>query len=67
MATQSSILAWRISDRGAQLAAVYGVAQSQTRLKRLSSSKKAIGTLFNDASLLNYKTINKPAFYAPGH
>jgi len=68
MATHSSILAWRISDRGARWAAVYGVAQSWTRLKRLSSSsKKAIGTLFNEASLLNYKTINKPARYAPGH
>ena len=27
-------------DRGAWWAAVYGVAQSQTRLKRLSSSRK---------------------------
>ena len=39
MATHSSVLAWRISkDRGAWWAAVYGVAQSRTRLKRLSSS-----------------------------
>ena len=29
-------------DRGAWWAAVYGVAQSQTRLKRLSSSRRAV-------------------------
>ena len=38
MATHSSVLAWRIPGTGAWWAAVYGVAQSQTRLKRLSSS-----------------------------
>ena len=41
MATHSSVLAWRVPrpwDRGAWWAAVYGVAQSRTRLKRLSSS-----------------------------
>ena len=39
MATHSSVLAWRIPrDGGAWWAAVYGVTQSQTRLKRLSSS-----------------------------
>ena len=38
MATHSSILAWRIPGMGARWAAVYGVAQSRTRLKRLSSS-----------------------------
>ena len=39
MATHSSILAWRIPrDEGAWWAAVYGVAQSWTGLKRLSSS-----------------------------
>ena len=39
MATYSSILAWRIlMDRGAWWAAIYGVAQSRTRLKQLSSS-----------------------------
>ena len=41
MATHSSILAWRIPmDRGAWRTAVPGVAQSQTRLKRLSSSSR---------------------------
>ena len=34
----SSVLAWRTRDGGAWWAAVYGVAQSQTRLKQLSSS-----------------------------
>ena len=42
MATDSSVLAWRIpGDRGAWWAAVYGVAQSPTRLKRLSSSSSS--------------------------
>ena len=41
MATHSSVLAWRIPrDGGAWWAAVYGVAQSRTRLKRLSSSRE---------------------------
>ena len=39
MATHSSILAWRIPRTGgAWWAAVHGVAQSWTQLKRLSSS-----------------------------
>ena len=39
MATHSGILAWRIPGTGAAWwAAVYGVAQSWTRWKRLSSS-----------------------------
>ena len=41
IATHSSILAWRIpetTDGGAWWAAIYGVAQSWTRLKQLSSS-----------------------------
>ena len=42
MATHSSVLAWRIPGTGdrdgaALWAAVYGVAQSQTQLKQLSS------------------------------
>ena len=40
MATHSSILAWRMP--GAWWAAIYGVAQSQTQLKQLSSSSKYI-------------------------
>ena len=43
MATHSSVLAWRIPGMGgAWWAAVYGVAQSQTQLKRLSSSSSSI-------------------------
>ena len=39
MATHSSVLAWRVPGTAeAWWAAVYGVAQSRTRLKRLSSS-----------------------------
>ena len=42
MATHSSILAWRIPGTGAAWwAAVYGVTQSRTRLKRLSSSSSS--------------------------
>ena len=33
MATQSSVLAWRIPGWGTWWAAVYGVTQSRTRLK----------------------------------
>ena len=42
MAIHSSVLAWRIPGMGgAWWAAVYGVAQSRTRLKRLSSSRSS--------------------------
>ena len=43
MATHSSVLAWRIPGMGGALwAAIYGVAQSWTRLKRLSSCNRPI-------------------------
>ena len=43
VATYSSVLAWRIPGTGgAWWAAVYGVAQSQTRLKQLSSSSSSM-------------------------
>ena len=44
MATHSSVLAWRIPGMGEPggLPDVYGVAQSRTRLKRLSSSSSSI-------------------------
>ena len=43
MATHSSVLAWRIPGTGEPggLPAIYGVAQSWTRLKRLSSSSSS--------------------------
>ena len=42
MATHSSVLAWmNPRDGGARWAAVYGVAQSRTRLKQLSSSSSS--------------------------
>ena len=41
MATHSSVLAWRIPGTGKRWAAVSGVAQSRTRLKRLSSSSSS--------------------------
>ena len=43
MATHSSVLALRIPGTGKPgWAAVYGVAQSQTRLKQLSSSSSGV-------------------------
>ena len=42
MATHSRVLAWRISGTGAWWAAVYGVWQSRTRLKWLSSSSSSV-------------------------
>ena len=43
MANHFSILAWRIPGiGGAWWAAIYGIAQSRTRLKRLSSSSKGM-------------------------
>ena len=43
MATHSSVLAWRIPGMGEPWwAAIYGVAQSWTRLKRLSSSSSSL-------------------------
>ena len=43
MATHSSVLAWRIPETGEPggLPDVYGVAQSRTRLKQLSSSSSS--------------------------
>ena len=38
MATHSSVVAWIIPGTGAWWAAIYGVAQSWTQLKQLSSS-----------------------------
>ena len=48
MATHSNILAWRIPGAGRSLVdCVYGVAQSRTRLKRLSSSSSSRGSIQN--------------------
>ena len=41
MASHSSILAWRIPGTEELGTAIYGVAQSRTRLKRLSSSSSS--------------------------
>ena len=47
MATHSSVLAWRIRDGGAWWAAVYGVAQSRTRLKRQQQQQPIFWCLAN--------------------
>ena len=60
MATHSSVLAWRIPDMGASWAAVYGVAQSWTRLKRLSSSsssKNSWNLFQNHSNITSYLLI----------
>ena len=41
MATHCSVLAWNLRDGGAWWAAVYGVAQSLTLLKQLSSNSSS--------------------------
>ena len=59
MATHSSVLAWRIPGMGgAWWAAVYGVAQSWTQLKRLSSSVADNTTVFNEMRALQMKAVD---------
>ena len=48
MATHSSILAWRIHGQRS-LVGCYGVAQSRTRLKRLSSSSSSKKWIYSDS------------------
>ena len=52
MATHSSVLAWRIPGTGALWAAIYGVAQSWTQLKRLSSSSSNLIPLVYNSPLI---------------
>ena len=62
MATHSSILAWRIPrDGGAWWAAIYGVAQSRTQLKRLSSSSSSrVPASLRQSSRAFPKPLNAP-------
>ena len=54
MATHSSVLAWRIPGMGEpRWAALYGVAQSRTRLKPLSSSSIS-KSVSDELSFLNF-------------
>ena len=52
MATHSCVLAWKIPgkipDQGAWWVAISGVAQSQTQLKRLSSSSKYLDVILKN-------------------
>ena len=49
MATHSSVLAWRIPGTGKALwAAICGVTQSRTRLKRLSSRSNTVCSPFSN-------------------
>ena len=59
MATHSSVLVWRIPGTGeAWWAAVYGVAQSRTRLKQLSSSSSMVVLGFPGGSVGKESTCN---------
>ena len=61
MATHSSVLA---RDRGTWWAAVYGVTQSWTRLKRLSSSSSNVNMNFSREKIHSFHHILKE-FYRP--
>ena len=54
MGTSLSELQEIVKDRGAWRAAVHGVAQSQTQLKRLSSSRANIGMLPLDVNYIQF-------------
>ena len=54
MATHCSVLAWRIPRTGKPGWAVYGVAQSWTRLKRLSSSSRPYYPMKSTDSMQSY-------------
>ena len=60
MTTHSSVLAWRIPETGD----VYGVAQSQTRLKWLSSSSRQLTRKEMFRSLILTTTFNSYRFSA---
>ena len=61
MATHSSVLAWRIPGTGKPGgAAVYGVAQSRTRLKRLSSSNSILIHGEGNGTPLQYSCLENP-------
>ena len=54
MAPHSSVLAWRIPGMGEPGGRVYGVAQSQTQLKRLSSSSRVTASARTGSSGLGW-------------
>ena len=72
MATHSSILAWRIPGTGgAWWAAIYGVAQSWTWLKRLSSSSSSIHCiylphLYPFTCWWTFRLFHSPGYYTNG-
>ena len=68
MATHSIVLAWRVPGMGSQWAAIYGVAQSQTRLKRhSSSSNENIGIILSYNLIFILDNIRWPSFYISTH
>ena len=63
MATHSSVLPWKIQanprDGGAWWAAIYGVAQSRTGLKRLSSSRMSQRSQIRPFNIHTYTITHK--------
>ena len=60
-ATHSSVLAWRISmDREAWWAAVHGVTESSTQLKRLSTHTPQGGRLLLMGQSVELRRIQRP-------
>ena len=67
MAAHSSVLAWRLpgaGEPGGLPMGVYGVAQSQTRLKRLSSSSSS-GKTGNNAFALTVDDVVDSPYSVP--
>ena len=61
MATHSSVLAWRIPGTGEPGGLHYGVAQSRTRLKRLSSSSSSSESVREgNGNPLQYSCLENP-------
>ena len=59
MATHSSVLAWRIPGMGEPGGLPYGVAQSRTQLKRLSSSSREVFKEICIAALKSFDSSEK--------
>ena len=67
MATHSSVLAWRIPEMGgAWWAALYGIAQSRTRLKQVRSSSSSSSNSIFVVSFEVKEHDTSSFFFSPG-